>query len=199
MSGNPKLYAKYQLLRKQYRETNVWNTSLFDDVEVEELEIDNCFFCTCFGWCNMLMFVCAGVGGSSEWPELVEYFIDRGCDVNRRNPRGVVPLQRAMFPSVFKLLLDAGANPNVDNCFGNQPLVGICNRRWCGGDWRSLNRSECFECAELLVKYGADLDARDQSGRTAMDCALEDENHELVYFLQTWPGTGASIKSANKH
>jgi len=112
--------------------------------------------------------------------QLVEFLIDSGADVNHPLPdTGETPLHAALcktgrseFDDIIKVLLDAGANPNV----ATKPDVET------GGFMRDvrtkgetpLHRAAAFgseRAITLLREKGAIIDARDANGDTPLTWA----------------------------
>lgn len=76
--------------------------------------------------------------------------------------------------NVVKLLLEKGANPNTDaDCDVNYPMHYII----------SFWQSNVMLILRLLVEYGADIDAEDEHGATAVVRAQMQENFDAVAFL----------------
>jgi uncharacterized protein len=151
-------------------------------------------------------------GGSIE---AVRLLLQAGADVNQWNKEGDWnPLLAAMYPDrdqVFPLLLDAGANPDIQNSEGMTPL------RWTAEnnrlDWmerilqigvpNTLHKSDPFtgrnplgiavhtgnkEMTKLLLAYGADPQFEDIDRRKAQDYLTDDlpeaERREWESLLQ---------------
>lgn len=75
--------------------------------------------------------------------------------------------------SVAKLLLEHGANPNVeDSSTGTSPLHDAA---WTG----------FLETVQLLVKHHADPQARDKRNRLPVDLAREQDHVDVVDFLES--------------
>ncbi|MGK2859007.1 MAG: ankyrin repeat domain-containing protein [Thermoanaerobaculia bacterium] len=83
---------------------------------------------------------------------------------------GLTGLLAARSAAVTKLLLDAGASPNVRDSSGVPPLAYATSR----GDVESM---------KLLLDRGADIDAQDASGWTALMRAVEQPSLEGLRFL----------------
>ena len=102
----------------------------------------------------------------------------------------------------MRLLLDAGADPNVSNKFDATPLM------WCAGDAAKVRlllskgakadaRSKlgrtplliaayndgAIEAARLLLEKGADVNARDNGGTSVLELAAAANNIELARIL----------------
>jgi ankyrin repeat protein len=109
----------------------------------------------------------------------------------------------------MRLLLDAGADPNVANGFGATPLM------WCAGDAKkvalliakkanvnarsNLGRTPlmiaaaydgAIEAARLLIEKGADVNARDKGGFSVLEQAAAVNHIELARLLIA---TGADV------
>ena len=136
------------------------------------------------------------------------------------------PLHRLCRPShdatddlaaCFKLLRDAGANLEAVDCHRWTPLHGAANVQnvelvsllvEAGAnvnavsvvDWTPLHYAALWsrdvDCVEVLLAAGADIDARDNSGRTPFDIALGNDKRRL------WPlflRAGAEIPTDITH
>lgn len=73
----------------------------------------------------------------------------------------------------MQILLDHGADPNVQNSQGDTPL--ICATKYAGGKAATV---------ELLVKAGSDLGIRDNNGKTALDYAKTKGQQEAIVLLK---------------
>jgi ankyrin repeat protein len=97
----------------------------------------------------------------------------------------------------MSLLLELGANPsmaNVDNC---TPLIAACGIH-VGSDAANEvagEEPEVLEAAQLLLKLGADVNAVDANGDTAMHAAALKNLPKVVQFLADH---GAKIEIWNK-
>ena len=116
----------------------------------------------------------------------------------------------------FKLLRDAGANLEAVDCHRWTPLHRAANVQnveivsllvEAGAnvnavsvvDWTPLHYaalwSRAVDCVEVLLAAGADIDARDDSGRTPFDIALANDKRRL------WPlflRAGAEIPNSSR-
>ena len=114
----------------------------------------------------------------------VEALLDGGEDVNQLGgPYGCTPLGWAAFAGkvdLAKLLLAKSADPNVAAAKGSHPLHMAV---WNG---------DAPEIVQLLIDGGAQLDATNRDGKTALDLArwfhnLERQSRaEEVYRLREW-------------
>lgn len=121
------------------------------------------------------LYKAAGNGDSTQ----VSALLDGGVDVNGRTATGSYALNNAAVENeieAIQILLDRGANPNVQNSQGDTPL--ICATKYAGGKAATV---------KLLVEAGSDLAMQDDDGKTALDYAKAKEQQEAIALLET-PG-----------
>ena len=138
------------------------------------------------------------VGMRGDHPELVRILAAAGADVNARmkKPYDETALMRAAYAGsegTVSALLDAGADVNGANTFGETPLwlaarqkrVAVVdlllkrgadpnlltrpNPQWFSDGGNTLNvavEKDCMECARLLLARGANPRVADSNGRT---------------------------------
>jgi ankyrin repeat protein len=134
-----------------------------------------------------------------------------------RDARGNSPLMYAAALGSLesmRLLLDAGADPNIANAFAATPLM------WCAGDAAkvrlllsnganvnvrsSLGRTPLLiaaaydgatEAAKLLIEKGAAVNARDKSGMSVLEQAATSNHIELVRLLLA---KGANVNTVDE-
>jgi ankyrin repeat protein len=106
--------------------------------------------------------------------ELVRLIEQEGVDVNLRNDYGVTALDNATSAGqieAVRFLLKSGANPNgsqyIDPNYQTTALHLAAER-------------DFYECAQLLIEYGADLESRDFHGDTPLLNALTTDGHSGV-------------------
>ena len=96
----------------------------------------------------------------------------------------------------MRLLLELGADPgvpNIDNC---TPLLAAAGVGALGdGDESAGTEDEAVEAARLLLDLGADINAVDDNGETAMHGAAYQNRWELVKLLAD---RGADINVWNR-
>lgn len=131
--------------------------------------------------------------------QFIRKLVEHGADVNARlkngkggpglyNKAGATPFLMAAATAdatYMRLLVELGADPllgNVDNC---TPLMVACG---IGVGSAAANETageepEVLEAAELLLKLGADVNAVDANGETAMHGAAYKNLPKVVQFL----------------
>ena len=97
-----------------------------------------------------------------------------GASVDAPDDRGETPLFWAKCDDIeaVRLLLEAGANSNIQNRFGQTTLhqvLDVC--------------SEAEQVVRLLLEAGADVNIQDRRGTTALHLAASDGNIELTRML----------------
>jgi ankyrin repeat protein len=99
--------------------------------------------------------------------------IKNQADVNERAEAGWTPLLMACaqgYPKIVRMLLRAGANPDIGNVRGFTPLIF------------GVNYSNVEVC-KLLLEYEVTVDYQDPYGETALMRAAGNGNSEIVQLL----------------
>jgi hypothetical protein len=103
----------------------------------------------------------------------VEELLRQDIDVNERAEAGWTALLYAAaqgYPRIARLLLDAGANPDMGNVLGITPLI-------YGARYGNL------EVCSILLEYGANTDVQDVDGRTALMVATRQGQVDVAQML----------------
>ena len=112
----------------------------------------------------------------------IEEAIDYGADVNKKSVADGYPLYYYSEDDIMKMLLKAGANPNIIVENGVSLLTYTID-------------SLCDKVAKLLIKSGADIEARDINGMTPLMHAAESGSLPVIKALVE---KGADINAKDK-
>lgn len=143
--------------------------------------------------------------------QFIRKLVQHGADVNSRlktgkggpglfNKVGATPFLMASWTAdtaYLRLLVELGADPSLANADGCTPLMVACGIG-VGSDQSTEvagDESEVIEAAGLLLKLGADINAVDANGETAMHAAALKNLPKVVQFLADH---GAKIEVWNK-
>ena len=98
---------------------------------------------------------------------MVKLIIEFGAHVDRRKCKSRIHHHIACWNGrnqIYGLLLDHGANVNALDLHGCTPLHLTCS-------FLQRNKDSRLECIKLLLKYGADVNIRNEVGETALERA----------------------------
>jgi hypothetical protein len=108
--------------------------------------------------------------------EMIQVLLEYRGDINARNIYGITPLYETLNQvsqgrhEAAQLLLEQGANPNI-RPYGSESILNCASRV-----------GNC-KVVHLLLDHGVDVDAVDDSGKTAFQLASENGHEEIVTLL----------------
>ena len=125
--------------------------------------------------------------------EMTRCLLDAGADVNESSDDGCTALMKAAdlaLCEIVKLLLERGADPNARG----KRHFSCLHYAAFGPDAKYSGSEACCGCIGLLLKAGADIEARDDVGNTPLTAALRASNFSIGECLLQ---RGASADVAN--
>jgi ankyrin repeat protein len=136
--------------------------------------------------------------GSLSSLQLVKQLIEHGADLNVRlengesgrgrfTTTGSTPFllaARAGDAPLMRVLVELGADPKLANADDSTPLLAAAGVGALGdGDEAAATEEETLEAVSLLLELGADVNAVDKNGETAMHGAAYQSRAKLVALL----------------
>ncbi|MBI5800549.1 MAG: ankyrin repeat domain-containing protein [Verrucomicrobia bacterium] len=147
--------------------------------------------------------------GNVTWDQFVRALVKHGADVNARLTRGtsgrgklstigatpfLFAAKTADLP-LMKLLVELGADPKLPNKDGATPLMAAAGLGCHAPTEEAGTEPECVAAVEYLLKLGADVNAVDSNGETAMHGAAYKSLPTMVELLAN---KGAKISLWNQ-
>lgn len=131
---------------------------------------------------------CLHVAAEIGSPECVRLLLKNGADLNAQDSQGWSPLHRAVIYNdstrMAALLIQGGANVKLMDNHGMMAL----HLFWMEG--RHIKADGGRKIIDLLLSHGAEIEAKDEHGKTALLWACRQANPSLV---ETFAAVGADI------
>lgn len=138
------------------------------------------------------LFVAAMMGREA----LVRRLLDLGADPDAGREEGDSTLARAAtmgHVAIVRTLLDAGADPKTRGEWGRTPVLELVHDY---GRNPMASPGGVPECLRMLIAAGADLDARDDEGCTALAVAAAAGHEDLAAILRAAGASTAGVPEA---
>lgn len=147
--------------------------------------------------------------GNIDSLQFVRQIVSLGADINARiakapgglgvlNRTGATPFllaARTADIALLKLFYELGADPTITTTDGVTPLIAAAGLGTLAAGEVAGTEDEVLEVLEWLVKIGADVNAVDKNGETAMHAAAYKNLPKVVEFLAA---NGAKIEIWNQ-
>lgn len=142
--------------------------------------------------------VASSWGGNDSVPDIIQLLLDKGADINALSSSNYMPLHGAIlhystsyssnWSDVVALLIQNGANIHAKASLREGCLHLVSRQQYNQSVWpnRSIYVQEVIRIAQLLLEKGIDIDAKDNSGQTALALAEEHGLNELAELLRNY-------------
>ncbi|HEY6302977.1 MAG TPA: ankyrin repeat domain-containing protein [Terriglobales bacterium] len=122
-------------------------------------------------------------------PDFVRLLLDNGADVKLKNADpGITALLVTTNAPTARVLIEHGADVNQRD-EDNSTLLMLASSKACFEDFRE-ERHGCLELVDLLLSKGADVNAVNRNGKTALSLAAEGENTAIALLLKNAGAAG---------
>jgi ankyrin repeat protein len=145
--------------------------------------------------------------------DFIKLLLDRGANVNARTREvhpgrrwlyslgdvswvdmtGQTPFLRAALSgdtTLMRLLMDGGADPNIATLAGTTPLMAAAGVNWTVAQTFTWSKEALLEAIRICLEKGADVNAVNSMGLTAVMGAANRGSDEIIQFLV---GKGAKL------
>jgi len=125
------------------------------------------------------------------------WFSPSSHDQTWADPRGSTAFWRAAEASdvdLMQLLVSRGADPNLPNAIGTTPLIVAAGLGWVG-NFSANAPGQWMNAVKFCLDHGADINAADAKGYTALHGAAVRGDNEMINFLIS---KGANVKAVTK-
>ena len=131
--------------------------------------------------------------------DIMAVLLDNGADIEAKDGHGYTPLFYTFeyYPQATKFLIERGADIEARNSNGETPLFYAVSRRIrLDLEWNEDDEDDEFAdtddsdletkpCAvRFLIAVGADVNVRNNAGKTLLDLAVEKGDAELIEMLR---------------
>ena len=172
-------YIDLFLSKKTYLDHNFLN-SVVNYLSLDSLKIFQSYnlnlFETDFNGNSLLHQLSSSPFDSSNNLDCISYLISQNIDINLQNKHFATPLTLSVFNHnllIFSHLLSLGADPNIQNSFGDNILHIIC-------------KHDLIKFIPILFQYDINLNIKNLLNQTPLDIAYEQKIYELVDMINSY-------------